>query len=319
MAVATALPTTTRRALFFAEQRANRIGYVGWPPLQCTKNETCTGALPGSYCMNDPTKKAPFFCHEPEKFLKTGLDKPVGLSVDTDTMEVFYTEDDQAGGDTYHPLSAVDVTGKKSRIVLPKLLDPQGIYADTATSKVYYTEHHGQRVGVVDMDGKNQKVLHQFSGSDFPADVKVDNDAGKIFVVVEGALTTGQKLISFDLDGKNMKVLKDDIVQAYGLTLAKDLKKIFYINGGHGGFIGNMTYEGKDAGVLLDGLDYPYMLDYDPVQKLLVFSETGVGDGELKTVTPDYPHDGSKVETSLTLGFAPMGVVFGKVPVSTVY
>merc|ERR1711959_553833 len=228
------------------------------------------------------------------------------------------TEDDQAGGDTYHPLSAVDVTGKKSRVVLPKLLDPQGIYADTATSKVYYTEHHGQRVGVVDMDGKNQKVLHQFSGSDFPADVKVDNDAGKIFVV-EGALTTGQKLISFDLDGKNMQVLKDDIVQAYGLTLAKDLKKIFYINGGHGGFIGNMTYEGKDAGVLLDGLDYPYMLDYDPVQKLLVFSETGVGDGELKTVTPDYPHDGSKVETSLTLGFAPMGVVFGKVPVSTVY
>merc|ERR1711959_423076 len=215
------------------------------------------------------------------------------------------TEDDQAGGDTYHPLSAVDVTGKKSRVVLPKLLDPQGIYADTTSNKIYYTEHHGQRVGVVDMDGKNQKVLHQFSGSDFPADVKVDDAAGKIFVVVEGALTTGQKLISFDLDGKNMKVLKDDIVQAYGLTLAKDLKKIFYINGGHGGFIGNMTYEGADAGKVLDNLDYPYMLDYDPVQKLLVFSETGVGDGALKTVTPN----GLKVEKSLSLGFAPMGVV----------
>jgi len=166
--------------------------------------------------------------------------------------------------------------------VLPKLLDPQGMDAIGSAKKVYYTEHHGQRVGVVDFDGSNQKVLHTFSGSDFPTDVKVDYGAGKIFVVVEGALTTGQKLISFDLDGKNMKVLKDDIVQAYGLTLAKDLKKIFYINGGHGGFIGNTTYEGKDAGVLLDGLDYPYMLDYDPVQKLLVFSETGVGDGELQ-------------------------------------
>merc|ERR1711988_1050941 len=190
--------------------------------------------------------------------------------------------------------------------------DPQGIFADSATKKVYYTEHHGQRIGVVDMDGKNQKVLHTFGGSDYPADIKVDDAAGKIFVVVEGKLTTGNKLVSFDLDGSNMKVLKADIVQAYGLTLAKDLKKIFYINGGHGGFIGNMTYEGADQGVVLDGLDYPYMMDYDPVQKLLVFSETGVGDGSLKTMTPDGLH----VEKSLTLGFAPMGVVFGEVPVS---
>merc|ERR1711907_749298 len=312
MATATlATPTGHRRAVFFNEQRAGKVEYIGWPPIGCTTDTDCKG-INGSYCMNDKTKTAPYFCHEPEVFLKTGLDKPVGISMDTTTMEVYYTEDDQAGGDTYHPLSSVSVDGTKSATVLPKLLDPQGIYADSANKQVYYTEHHGQRVGVVNMDGAGQKVLHQFDGTDYPADVKVDTAAGKIFVVVEGKLTTSNKLVSLDLDGSNMKVLKDNIVQAYGLTLAKDMKKIFYINGGHGGFIGNMTYDGADAGKVLENLDYPYMLDYDPVQKLLVFSETGVGDGSLKTMTPD----GLNVEKTLSLGFAPMGVVFGEVPIS---
>merc|ERR1711977_789772 len=120
------------------------------------------------------------------------------------------------------------------------------------------------------------------------------------------------KLVSMDLDGKNVKVLKNDIVQAYGLTLVPSEKKIYYINGGHGGFIGNITYEGADAGVLLDNLDYPYMLDYDPVGDSLVFSETGVGDGSLKTISLKT----GKVEKSLSLGFAPMGVVFGKVAIA---
>jgi DNA-binding beta-propeller fold protein YncE len=308
------MPTAqaTRQVLFFAEQRAGRVGYIGWPPLHCAKNGDCAKiGINGSYCMNDPSKTAPYFCHEPEVFLKTGLDKPVGLSADDSTGEVFYTEDDQAGGDTYHPLSAVSVDGTKSHEVIDKLLDPQGIYADSVNNKVYYTEHHGQRVGVVDMDGKNRKVLHQFTGTDYPSDVKVDAVAGKVFAVVEGALTTGQKLVSMDLDGKNFQVLKNDIVQAYGLTLVPHMKKIYYINGGHGGFIGNMTYEGKDAGKLLDFLDYPYMLDYDPVADSLVFSETGVGDGSLKTINLKT----GKVEKSLALGFAPMGVVFGKVPI----
>jgi len=308
-----ALPAATmRQALFFAEQRAGRVGYIGWPPLLCSTNETCTDSLPGSYCADDPTKTPPYFCHEPEVILKDGLAKPVGISVDVATQQVFFAEDDQSGGDTYWPLHAINVDKSGFRSVLPKLLDPQGMDAIGSAKKVFYTEHHGQRVGVVDFDGSNQKVLHTFSGSDFPTDVKVDYGAGKIFVVVGNALTTGQKLATMDLDGGNFKVLKDDIVQAYGLTLNKDDKMVYYINGGHGGFIGKFTYDGKDEGKLLDILDYPYMLDYDPVQKLIVFSEAGNGDGSLKTVTPQ----GTNVTKSLSLGFAPMGVVFGKVPVA---
>jgi len=249
-------------------------------------------------------------------FVASGLDKPVGIGMDSNTMQVFYTEDDQAGGDTYHPLSVVGVSGSAKAAVLPKLLDPQGLDLDEENKKVYYTEHHGGRIGVADYDGKNQKVLHQWGNQTgcgdgtCPADVKVDVAAGKIFAMIEGELSDTNSIISMDMDGSNVVTLQDKVVRAYGLTLDKASKKIYYISGGHGGFIGNMTYEGKDAGQVLAGLDWPYMLDFDASQKLLVFSETGVGDGTISTVKTD----GSDVTKTLTLGFAPMGVTFGTIP-----
>lgn len=279
--------------------------------MTCKTNADCQRvAINGSYCMNDKTKVAPFFCHEPEVFIATGLAKPVGIAVDSTTKQVFYNQDDNSGGDHEWPLSVVGMDGKNGKTVIPKLLDPQGISVDTANQKVYYTEHHGRRVGVVDYDGKNRKVLHSFPEHNYPSDVAVDTADNKIFALVESELSTGHKLVSMDLEGKNMTVLKGDIVRSYGLTLDTAKKVVYYINGGNGGFIGNVTYDGKHNGTVLEGLDWPYMLDFDPVAKVLVFSTTGVGDGVIRTVTPDGLH----VNTSLTLGFAPMGVKFGKVP-----
>merc|ERR1712216_46637 len=302
-------PVATRRALFFAEQRAGRVGYILWPPVPCTTNDDCKNIV-GSYCMNDKTKTAPYSCYAPPTYVAKGLAKPTGLAVDSTNSEVFFTEDDQTSGDKYHPLSEVKMGGTGKRSVLPKLLDPQGIAVDVANEKVYYTEHHGQRVGVVNYDGSSQKVLHQFDGTDYPADVKFDTKNNKVFTLVGGTSSTDNKLVSMDLDGSNVQVLKNDIVRAYGLTLDVENKKIYYINGGHGGFIGNVTYDGKDSGVVLDGLDWPYMLDYDAPRQLLVYSTTGVGDGVIRTVSTD----GLKQNVTLTLGFAPMGVGFGLVP-----
>lgn len=267
--------------------------------------------------MNDKTKTAPFFCHDPEVILATGLSRPVGIAMDTRTMEVFYTEDDQQSGDTYHPLTAVTVGGAK-RVVLPKLLDPQGIDKDMDAKKLYYTEHHGQRVGVVNYDGSNQKVLKSFVGMKcgdgpcYPSDVKVDPVNKKVFVLVEGELATGGMLVAMDLDGGDYQVLQQNIVRAYGLTLDIANQKIFFISGGHGGFIGSMAYDGKQMAKVLDNLNWPYMLDYDPKQKRLVFSTTGVGDGLIQTATPD----GKTVTKTVELGFAPMGVTFSKLPLN---
>jgi len=308
-------PDAYRRAIFFSEQRANRVAYIGWPAVGCTSDQDCKG-INGSYCMNDKTKSAPFFCHEPEIVLVDGLDKPVGLAVDNINHEVYYTEDDQAGGDTYHPLSAVKVDGTGKRQVLPKLLDPQGVDVDGKNGKVYYTEHHGLRVGVVDTDGSNQKVLHQFATSDdakYPSDVKVDSTNGKVFALLETELSTGHALVSMNLDGSNMTTILGGIVRSYGITLDMKNKVVYYISGGHGGFVGNVSYDGKGSGVVLGGLDWPYMLDYDAQRELLVFSaSTGVGDGRILEMGTD----GKNISATLTLAFSPMGVAFGQVPYS---
>jgi len=313
-----ALPTSeekTRGAFFFCEQRAGRVGYIGWPPIGCTTDADCATSstgVNGSYCMNDKSKTAPFFCHEPEVFIKSGLDKPVGIAVDTETMQVFYNQDDQTTPNTSWPLSTINVDGTGERTVLPALVDPQGLDVSPSTKKIYYTEHHAKRVGVVDYDGSNSKTLLQFKDSDnaFPSDVKFDATNEKVFFMVEQDVTTGGQIMYMNADGTNVTSLLGDITRAYGLTLDVAHKKVYYISGGHGGFIGYISYDGKEHGKVLDLLEWPYMLDYDPSSNLLVFSTTGVGDGVIRTVTPD----GLNVTETLALGFAPMGVTFGKVP-----
>jgi hypothetical protein len=302
-----------RGAMFFAEQRAGRVAYVGWPPVNCQTDAQCTG-INGSYCMNDKTKTAPFFCHEPIVTLVDGLARPVGCSIDSAAQKIFYTEDDQQGGDTYWPLSAVNLDGSHKSSVVPKLLDPQGIDLDTKSQKIYYTEHHGQRVGVVNYDGTGQATLHSFTGSAvFPSDIVVDAQNGFLFVQVETSLSTGGQLVRMGLDGSNPKVIVDNIVRAYGITVNPATKVAYFVSGGHGGFIGNVSYDGTDQAVVLGGLDWPFEIDIDQTMQRLVFSTTGVGDGKIQTML----FNGTDIQDVMELGFAPMGVSFGQVPITS--
>jgi hypothetical protein len=261
--------------------------------------------------MNDKTKTAPFFCHEPVVTLVDGLARPVGVSIDSDAQKVFYTEDDQQSGDTDWPLSVVNVDGSNKKSVVPKLLDPQGIDLDVQAQKVYYTEHHGQRVGVVNYDGSDQKILHTFSGDQlFPSDIVVDPINGYLFVQVETALSTGGQLVRMKLDGSEPTVIVKDITRAYGITVNPKTKVAYYVSGGHGGFISNVSYDGTNQGTVLGGLEWPFEIDIDATMERLVFSSTGVGDGKIQTIK----FDGTDVQDIQELGFAPMGVSFGKVP-----
>lgn len=295
-----------RGAMFFAEQRAGKVEYIGWPPVKCNDDSQCSG-IKGSYCKNDKTKTAPYFCQEPIELVAKGLARPVGVAVDSDAGKIFFTEDDQTGGDTKWPLTSSNFDGSDKTTVIPGLLDPQGIHVDTKAKKVYYTEHHGQRVGVVDYDGKNQKTLHTFTGDiTFPSDVVVDNQNGLLFVQVGGALSTGYQLVKMGLDGSSPTVIMKDIVRAYGVTVDPSSKVVYYVSGGHGGFIGNVTYDGSSHGIVLPGLNYPFEVDIDTDLNRLVYTSTGVGDGKVTTCK----FDASDCQDVEELGFAPSGISF---------
>merc|ERR1711957_1040587 len=211
VAFATAAPVASRRAIFFEEQRAGKVEYTNWPPVACKADGDCVG-LNASYCMNDKTKTAPFFCHTPLLALTSGLTRPTGLCVDSDVQKVFFTEDDQ--------------------------------------------------------------------------------------------------LWRMGLDGSNPTNILKDIVRAYGVAADIATKTLYYVQGGHGGFIGSVSYDGKLNKNVLEGLDYPYGVAVDQENKRIVFTTSGVGDGVVTTMK----FDGSDVQHVANFGFAPMGVSFGVIP-----
>merc|ERR1712086_1034627 len=90
VAFATAAPVASRRAIFFEEQRAGKVEYTNWPPVACKADGDCVG-LNASYCMNDKTKTAPFFCHTPLLTLTSGLARRLA-SVSTLTSRRFSSQ-----------------------------------------------------------------------------------------------------------------------------------------------------------------------------------------------------------------------------------
>merc|ERR1712086_842477 len=157
----------------------------------------------------------------------------------------------------------------------------------------------------------NQTVLHTFTGDiNFPSAVVVDNENGYIFVQVEGSLSTGGQLWRIGLDGSNPTNILKDIVRAYGVAADIATKTLYYVQGGHGGFIGSVSYDGKLNKNVLEGLDYPYGVAVDQENKRIVFTTSGVGDGVVTTMK----FDGSDVQHVANFGFAPMGVSFGVIP-----
>merc|ERR1711959_591304 len=107
-----------------------------------------------------------------------------------------------------------------------------------------------------------------------------------------------------------MGIVKD-ITRAYGITVNPKTKTAYFVSGGHGGFIGNVSYQGGATGVVLGGLEWPFEIDIDLNMERLVFSTTGVGDGKIQTVS----YDGLEIKDVQELGFAPMGVNFGQIPI----
>ena len=88
------------------------------------------------------------------------------------------------------------------------------------------------------------------------------------------------------------------------------VQTLYYVQGGHGGFIGSVSYDGKLNKNVLEGLDYPYGVAVDQENKRIVFTTSGVGDGGFTTMK----FDGSDVQHVANFGFAPMGVGFGVIP-----
>lgn len=72
------------------------------------------------------------------------------------------------------------------------------------------------------------------------------------------------------LNGSNYEVLATGLAQNYGLCLDRVQKHVFYIQGGHGGSISCFAYGGVPCpggknGVILTGLNYPYMCAVDTI------------------------------------------------------
>lgn len=276
-------------SLFFVEQRGEgRVGYTGY---DCRAKGT-TALVNNEY-------------------------KPVGVAVDSNTQQVFWSNDMNAKPfDSW--LSQVPFDGSHSDVFLNDLFDPQGMDTDTTAKKIYFTEHQGSKLHRANYDGSQVETLHQFDTSDeFPADVALDVDRQLAFVAVQSQPQVLKgKLAVVAFNGSNYRVLAENLHQNYGLCVDTLARHVYYVQGGHGGSINCYPYGDSPCpaagGVVADGLEYPYMCTVDNLYAkyggptTVIFSEANVP-GSVYAMNSD----GSNRRVINNQLQAPMGVKLG--------
>eukprot|EP00943_MAST-04B_sp_MAST-4B-sp1_P002089 g2089.t1 len=233
--------------------------------------------------------------------------KPVGLTVDQNTQQVFWSNDeDYPHGAATSWLSKATFDGT--------------INTHFREQKLYFTQHYGNTINKCNYDGSNIETIVSKPGniSFQPSDVAVDSNAGRIFVSVEGNEDIYGALLSYKLDGTDEQILKTNLNRPYGLCVDDIKSHVYYVQGGHGGSISCLAY-GKTPcvrEVFADILEYPYMCAVDNslskygAPTTLVFSQANLP-GQIYYIT-DLPNSTKTKLNVVTDDLqAPMGVEFG--------
>lgn len=274
--------------LFFVEQRGeSRVGFLGY---DCRAK--------GTTAITD------------------GEEKPVGIAVDSDSQTVFWSDDQNVSPyDSW--LSKMPFQGGTvSNPFVTALYDPQGMDTDTVNKKLYFVEHLGGRVHRCNYDGSAIETL--YVTAQYPADVAVDPEEELVFVTIQSAPAVIEgTVIAMFYNGTGVRTLATGLTQNYGLCVDTFHKHVYYFMGGHGGTLFCKAYGEKPCamghdGVVVTGLNYPYMCDVDSLYApyggptKIVFSEASVP-GSIYTVHSD----GSNMQLINSDLNAPMGVKLG--------
>ena len=248
--------------------------------------------------------------------------KPVGLAVDDESQEVFWSDDmDYPHG---APTSWLSKSAfKKESVVshfVDKIIDPQGMDTDEVQKKLYFTQHYGNSVLRSNYDGTGTEVLVSKPGvTTFqPSDVAVDAKAGRMFVSAEGDEDIYGSLLSYNLNGTDENVLKTNLNRPYGVCVDDVKQHVYYVQGGHGGSISCLAYGSVPCvrDVFADILEYPYMCSVDNAfskyggPTTVVFSQANKP-GQIFYMTDEKDARKQQIKTVTDDLIAPMGVKFG--------
>lgn len=247
-------------------------------------------------------------------------EKPVGLAVDSNTQQMFWSNDQNAKPfDSW--ATSIDFSGANEKVFLNNLFDPQGMDTDEGAKKLYFTEHQGSKVHRCNYDGSDVETLMEWPGDSwFPADVAVDPSEELVFMTVQSVPTELQGYVAvMYYNGTGFRKLATGLHKNFGLCVDSFHKHVFYTQGGHGGSVNCLAYGStpcKSGTTLVPLTNYAYMCDVDTAYapyggpSKIVFTESSIP-GSAYMIN----NDGTGIQTILSNMSAPMGIKLGNIAI----
>lgn len=148
--------------------------------------------------------------------------------------------------------------GQKFTVVSSGLDKPEGLAVDWYTDKIYWTDGETDRIEVVQLNGKNQKVLF-WSDLDQPRAIALV-PSKKLMIWSDWGETPKIERASMDGDPSSRMVLvKENIFWPNGLTVDLTNDLIYWVDG-HYQFLDVMRLDGSNRRSVVLNVTYPYSI-----------------------------------------------------------
>lgn len=155
-------------------------------------------------------------------------------------------------------MTAAGGGGQKFTVVSSGLDKPEGLAVDWYTDKIYWTDGETDRIEVVQLNGKNQKVLF-WSDLDQPRAIALV-PSKKLMIWSDWGETPKIERASMDGDPSSRTVLvKENIFWPNGLTVDLTNELIYWVDG-HYQFLDVMRLDGSHRRSVVLNVTYPYSI-----------------------------------------------------------
>lgn len=174
---------------------------------------------------------------------------PVRFEIDTINNKIYWVNSNSSfSNDNFQSIMVanLDGSGIKQLIKSPKVKNPHGIALDVKNNKIYWTDSGTSTIGVMNLDGSNDKVL--IKDLMRPYGLKLFNISKKLYWTDWGT----KKIMKSDLDGTNIEeIINLNASTSLDLDLSNELNKIFWtVN--NDGTINSANLDGSNITKVVD-------------------------------------------------------------------
>lgn len=165
------------------------------------------------------------------------------MSVDPDNQKIYWS------GIEY--IRRVSYDGSEpENIITDDIFQPEGIFIDQKNDLIYWADLVGNVIKRANLDGSNAEDVYSVELEN-PADVVLNNEGTKLYVLDRGSFGDAGIIIEVNLDGSDKTEIINDLDDPVAITIDDSAKKLYWLDNSNSVIMETAGIDGSNRDTLI--------------------------------------------------------------------